>query len=707
MAVEYVPSLTDLTHPTQLDDSALSQQEILLIKQYINNTVMPALVAGIQPPAASGFIYKGTYSGIVTYVTNNIISYGGAIYIALAATTGNTPPIGGSNSYWQLVIPANSSLTTEGDILYYSGGQNSRLPVGANGTKLASNGTDPNWVTDDASFGFLPAINTRSLVDFYNANTAVSSGLPAPVVGFPNPAAGPVLRPVARSYTNNYHAWLNRRHEVVIRGTGGSYNFGGTGGTGGLAGSIVLNNFSAANGVMAAGEYFVQIHCAFDNILALTNLGNVWAIGRNNLGQCGQGNTTEQKAWVQVASVGTNAVWGGLSSPIVALHVGMGSAIAGAQTNAPCCIFAIDTHGRLFGWGSNALGQLGIGTGVSPITSPTMSNLTLFNSNQIVQIHSSGVHSLAIDPAGNAFFTGYGGLNSTYGSPDGTPSSSYGTNKVYWAQFTINGNTAKQVLALADTGDAATHGYYANSFILTTSSGLNSGLVYGCGYNGDGRLGNSTTTSTNLMQVAASSQYYIKYIMAASEGQYCTMFAGFLYNATFTPNCLYSWGYNANGQCGNGTTTAATIPNPLTTSSANSFTTNANNGVVNTSIIYYTAQGNICMPVIATSGAGTHGAILYDGSYNWFIGNSSILNVTTTTAANANIANPTVVALPYIMLTQGIGITDYCYQGTINGSASGMAIQLSDGRQFGFGYNTNNQYNDSGSLLHQFAQIVQ
>jgi len=284
MAIEYTPSLTDLTHPVQGDDSSLSQEEILLVKQYINNTVMPALIAGIQPPSASGFVYEGNYSSVTAYFTNNIVTFGGALYIAIAATTGNAPS---NTSYWALVVPANSVLTTEGDLLYYNSGANARLPLGANGYHLVSNGTDPIWVVNDTPESFTAQnVGLIPLVDSANSNTAVAVSLPSKISALPNPACGPVKRPIARGFSTTYHVWINKHGEIVFRGSSGTFKYGGNNAGGSLQGAVILNNFSAAYGLPAANEIFVQVFSAGDTILGLSNLGNVWAIGNNSTGCC-------------------------------------------------------------------------------------------------------------------------------------------------------------------------------------------------------------------------------------------------------------------------------------------------------------------------------------------------------------------------------------------------------------------------------------
>jgi len=50
------------------------------------------------------------------------------------------------------ISPPGLPTTTEGDLIYYHSGTNTRLPIGANGLVLSSNGTDPIWATAPSSF---------------------------------------------------------------------------------------------------------------------------------------------------------------------------------------------------------------------------------------------------------------------------------------------------------------------------------------------------------------------------------------------------------------------------------------------------------------------------------------------------------------------------------------------------------------------------
>ena len=684
-AVIYTPSLTDLTHPQITDPPELSYEEIMLIKQYVNNVVMPALVAGIVPPTLSGFSYQGAYSASHQYYANNIISDFGAVYIATGSTIGHAPTAGASNSYWTLVIPANSALTTEGDLLYYQGGANSRLPIGAVGSVLTVVGSDPAWSLNDTITGFSPL----------NANNGATQQF-----GLSNPNTTGNIRAVGRSYSNGFHVWLNQENEVCFRGTAGSYYFSGNNGTGVVSGTIILNNFSAANGLLqsygvgGANEYFIQVHAAWTSILALTNLGNVFAIGANTNGICGDGTTVEKRLWVKIPTLGTAALWSGTAAIIAKLHVGIGTGGAGTEAGDPCSIFAIDTTGRLFAWGSNALGQLGVGSTTSPISSPTLVSGP-WGTVKVSKIHASGVHSLVVDANGQLYGTGYNGTGAnTYGGVLGLGNN---TNQTSFVNITGSiGGGVTQILASADNG-ATGAGYYAASYVVAN------GNIWTTGYNADGRLGNGSTTMANAWQQITTDTYNQSlYIMG--EGQYSTLLA---LNTSAAANQITVWGYNAEGQCGQGTTTNVLTPTAPSSNSQFSFTTNAVNGVINTTIQYFNSTNSIynIFPIHGLGGSGTHGALLFELSAGlwWYLGPQGSLNLTPIAEATTNYAQ--IFPMPLNIATAKDTITDASCEGQVLSSLGSFVIQCASGKQYAIGSNTTRQYNDNGLYLAQFATI--
>lgn len=87
-----------------------------------------------------------------------------------------------------------------------------------------------------------------------------------------------------------------------------------------------------------------------DHVLALKHDGTLWAWGKGNMGQLGNGGTASKEVPVQVPG-----------GPWIDIGGGMNHSLA------------IDSSGRLFAWGSDSLGQLGNGSGgPSTVTSPQM-----------------------------------------------------------------------------------------------------------------------------------------------------------------------------------------------------------------------------------------------------------------------------------------------------------------------------------------------
>lgn len=102
------------------------------------------------------------------------------------------------------------------------------------------------------------------------------------------------------------------------------------------------------NSVISDLTGVVQVAASAIHSVALKGDGTVWTWGRNNFGQLGLGNTTNQPMAVQVPGL-TDIVF-----------VGTGG--DGAITDSPCWTFAIKKDGTLYSWGSNTTGQLADGT---------------------------------------------------------------------------------------------------------------------------------------------------------------------------------------------------------------------------------------------------------------------------------------------------------------------------------------------------------
>ena len=129
--------------------------------------------SGQRPPNAtywqklnSGIAWKNAYANSTLYDAGDSVRQGTSSYICILAHTSNTgvndPANDGPGTYWNQLAggPETDVLTTQGDLLYYSGSGPGRLPVGAAGQVLTVNAgaTAPEWA-------YLGKINNIFYVD--------------------------------------------------------------------------------------------------------------------------------------------------------------------------------------------------------------------------------------------------------------------------------------------------------------------------------------------------------------------------------------------------------------------------------------------------------------------------------------------------------------------------------------------------------------
>lgn len=128
-----------------------------------------------------GFKWKGTWTDGTEYDLGDVVVLNSNSYIAVAKHTSdetvlqNRPDQDTDGSEWNLMAggPENNVMTTDGDLVYYSGSGPARLPIGEIGQILRVNNdaTAPEW-------GFYGAINNVIYVDPVNGTdgTAPSFG---------------------------------------------------------------------------------------------------------------------------------------------------------------------------------------------------------------------------------------------------------------------------------------------------------------------------------------------------------------------------------------------------------------------------------------------------------------------------------------------------------------------------------------------------
>jgi alpha-tubulin suppressor-like RCC1 family protein len=289
---------------------------------------------------------------------------------------------------------------------------------------------------------------------------------------------------LARTADGNLYAWGNNSQGELGDGTN--------------AAKAVPVRVSAPDGVT-----FAAIEASYDNSLALTSAGKVYAWGSNYNGALGIGEPCEygfsRNRPVQVTALDSETITD-ISSK--GLH----------------CL-ALTDDGRVYAWGSNEGGRLGAGSGLGDRINLPVPVSTL-DGTRITKISAGNFNSLALDENG----------------------------KVYEWGWRTSGATA-----------TPSHiSFFDGKGIVDIDAGLNfsvalgaDGKVYTWGHNAHGQLGNGPggTADTpsqvlglggkNIVSVAAGYNYVIA---LSADGE------------------ISAWGDNSEGQLGNGSDEDSDIP---------------------------------------------------------------------------------------------------------------------------------------------------
>jgi alpha-tubulin suppressor-like RCC1 family protein len=234
---------------------------------------------------------------------------------------------------------------------------------------------------------------------------------------------------------------------------------------------------------------------------ALISTGKVDCWGNNGNGQLGDGSTTDSD--VPVPVIGLTGV----------------KALATSYDGGSFC--AVLSTGKVKCWGYNPYGELGNGTTTS-FTLP----VSVKNISTATGITGGDYGFCAVLSTSHVDCWGYGG-NGDLGN--GT----FSNSDVPVAVHKIT-NAAK-VFA----------GYYGFCALLSTSH------VDCWGYNGNGELGNGNTTTSNVPVATVGISTATAIAADSDGGTYC---------ARLSTGHVDCWGYNSNGELGNGSTTSSDVP---------------------------------------------------------------------------------------------------------------------------------------------------
>ena len=202
---------------------------------------------------------------------------------------------------------------------------------------------------------------------------------------------------------------------------------------------------------------------------------------------------------------------------------------------------ALASDGTVYTWGFNQYGQLGDNTTTnsrSPIAVQVAG--TPLAGKTIVQIAAGADHSLALDSGGALYAWG----SNAYGQlGNGTTTNSSVPVAVKIAGTPLAGKTIVQIAAGAN-----------HNMVLTSD-----GAVYTWGWNYHGQLGNNTKTNSNTIVAVQTIGTPIagKKIVKIAAGQGHSL-------ALTDDGMVYTWGRNDTGQLGNNATTDAMLPVAVT-----------------------------------------------------------------------------------------------------------------------------------------------
>jgi alpha-tubulin suppressor-like RCC1 family protein len=325
-----------------------------------------------------------------------------------------------------------------------------------------------------------------------------------------------------------------------------------------------LPNASAAQGqlyyVDAAGLYWSD--GAEWLPLVTTSTARAYGLGNNSVGQLGDGTTTNRSSPVSI--VGGFTDWRQVSTA--------GSASNGFSND--CTTFGVRENGTLWAWGNNNCGRLGDGT-----TTNRSSPVSVVGGfTDWCQVDAGCTHALAVRTNGTMWGwgcnsygrTGTGGTSGTKSSPvsviggftdwcqassGGRHSAGLRTNCTLWMWGHGAGGKLGFNAATNNESPIQPLGGFTDWCQVSAGGDHTVAVRTNCtlwawGYNGQGQLGDGTA-------IVKSSPVSV----IGDFTDWCQVSAGHTHSAAIRTNgTLWAWGCNGYGRLGDGTTTIRSSP---------------------------------------------------------------------------------------------------------------------------------------------------
>lgn len=256
---------------------------------------------------------------------------------------------------------------------------------------------------------------------------------------------------------------------------------------------------------VASGLFFRQVRAGYHHTCALTTDKRAYCWGRNTSGELGTGRGGN--------ALRPTAVAGGLRF----FQITAGNAHSCGKT----------TDYRGFCWGANDFGKLGDGTTTNRPTPRAVTGGLKF-----YQLSAGDAHTCGLTPDNTVYCWGW------------NAGGAIGDGINYFQRLTPTRVAGGLYFRQVVTGSIYSCG-------LTRAS-----RAYCWGYNGSGQLGDGTTTQRwEPVAVSGGLRFDAAIGLTAGAGHMCGL---------STDKKVYCWGFNGNGNLGDGTTTKRLMPVPVT-----------------------------------------------------------------------------------------------------------------------------------------------
>jgi alpha-tubulin suppressor-like RCC1 family protein len=296
-------------------------------------------------------------------------------------------------------------------------------------------------------------------------------------------------------------------HSLAIDKNGRAWGWGANT-SGQLALGGIISVFTPVS-ITGAAKTFCQISAGDGFSTAIDKNGRAWAWGNNAGGNLGINSVTSQNSPVSV--LGTVRTFCKIT--------------AGGAVNSTSFTLALDKYGRVWSWGYNGVGQLGINS----VTSQRTPVSVLGGVKTFCEI-SNGVNqafALAIDKNGRAWAWGVNG------------NGQLGNNS------TISQRTPVSVLGAVKTFCKVSVGGF-HSLAIDKN-----GRLWAWGNNSNGQLGNNTSANSVCTPVS---------VLGAIK-TFCHIAGGNSQSVAIDKNGqAWGWGFNGSGQTGDGSATDRLTP---------------------------------------------------------------------------------------------------------------------------------------------------